>query len=119
MPVILLCDNGSTRANATLQLRYLTTELSKKSRHTIHPVSLQHADRISAEELEGIPAHVFHDFMTQQLSLDQREFILLPLFFGQSKALTSFIPDEVKRLKKQFGDFKTRDCRCYLSYARR
>lgn len=105
MPVILLCDNGSTRAAATLQLRNLTTELSKKSNHTIHPVSLQHANRIPAEELGGTPAHIFHEFMTQQLSQEQREFILLPLFFGKSKALTSFIPDEVKRLKKQFGDF--------------
>ena len=105
MPVILLTDNGSARANATLQLRQLSTALSKLTGHIIHPVSLQHASKIAVEDLHGIPAQVFPSFMAQQLSRGEKEFIMLPLFFGNSKALTSFVPDEVAVLQQQFGDF--------------
>jgi len=106
MPVILICDNGSVRPNATLQLRYLAKKLSEKTSQVIHPVSFKHADAIPAEHLNGIPAQIFRHFMTQQLSQGQRDFILLPLFFGNSRALTSFVPDEVNLLKEQYGDFK-------------
>jgi len=105
MPVILLCDNGSTQPGATLQLRRLAQQLSEQSGQTIHPVSLQHANRIAANEIDGKPAQVFSEFMQQQLSAGETEFILLPVFFGKSKALTSFVPDEADRLRQQYGDF--------------
>ncbi|HEY9201881.1 MAG TPA: CbiX/SirB N-terminal domain-containing protein [Gammaproteobacteria bacterium] len=105
MPVILLCDNGSTQPGATLQLRRLAQQLSEQSGQTIHPVSLQHANRIAANEIDGKPAQVFSEFMQQQLSAGVTEFILLPVFFGKSKALTSFVPDEADKLRQQYGDF--------------
>jgi sirohydrochlorin ferrochelatase len=108
MPVILLCDNGSTQPNATLQLRRLAQQLSAQAGQTIHPVSLQHANRIEASKLEGEPAQVFSEFMQQQLSSGETEFILLPIFFGKSKALTSFVPDEADKLRQQYGDFSLR-----------
>lgn len=106
MPVILLVDNGSVRANATIQLRHLAVQLSNKTGQQIHPVSFKHADRIPAEKLGNIPAQTFHHFMTQQLDQGHRQFLLIPLFFGKSKALTSFVPDEIVVLKEQFGDFQ-------------
>lgn len=106
MPVILLSDNGSSRADSTLQLRQLAMQLGKATGLAIHPVSLQHADRIEPVQLDGLPAQVFPSFMAQQLGAGEREFILLPLFFGNSKALTKFVPDEVETLNQQFGDFK-------------
>ena len=105
MPVILLTDNGSTQANATLQLRDLANKLSVQTGYTIHPVSLRHANQIPAESLNGTAAQIFTEFMKQQLVDGNKEFILLPVFFGQGKALTSYIPDEVTTLKNQFGDF--------------
>ncbi len=106
MAVILLCDNGSVRANATLQLRQLADKLADRTGQAIHAVSFKHADRIAAEKLQGKPAQIFRDFMTQQLTAGQREFVLLPLFFGNSKALTSFVPDEVSLLEEKFGAFQ-------------
>jgi len=106
MAVILLCDNGSVRPNATLQLRQLAEKLTDKARQTVHAVSFKHADHIAADQLDGKPAQLFRDFMTQQLAAGQRDFILLPLFFGNSKALTSFVPDEVSLLEEKFGAFK-------------
>ncbi len=106
MPCILLIDNGSLRANATLQLRTLAKKLTLESGLKIHPVSCKHSNRISTSELNDQPANTFSDFMKQQLSAGEKEFILLPLFFGNSRALTSFIPDEVVLLEQEFGKFK-------------
>lgn len=106
MPVIMLCDNGSVRANATLQLRYVAESLSRVSGQMIHPVSFKHADRIAEDKIQGIPANIYHHFMKQQLMMGNREFLLLPMFFGNSKALTSFVPEQNNMLKETFGDFK-------------
>jgi len=106
MPVILLSDNGSTRANATLQLRELANKLSLQTGYTVHPVSLQHANRIPKEALNNMPAQVFPDFIEQQLIKDNKDFILLPIFFGKSKALTKFVPDIVDSLKNKYGEFQ-------------
>lgn len=105
MSVILLVDNGSVRANATQQLRQLAKKLSDKTQQLIHPVSLQHANKIPVEQINGTPARIFAEFMAEKLSEGEREFILLPLFFGKSKALSSFIPDNSELLKEKFGDF--------------
>ena len=106
MPVILLTDNGSTRANATLKLRELADKLGSQTGFMIHPVSLQHANRIPEEALNNIPAQIFPEFMEQQLIKGNKNFILLPIFFGESKALTKFIPDELDSLKNKYGEFQ-------------
>ncbi|MCU7915397.1 MAG: cobalamin biosynthesis protein CbiX [Candidatus Thiodiazotropha sp. (ex Gloverina cf. vestifex)] len=104
-PTILLVDNGSSSAEATLNLRRLASALSIQADLPIHPVSLQHAEKIPCELLDGIPADTFTPFMKQRLALGEREFLLLPLFFGPSRALSAFIPDQVKKLQSQYGHF--------------
>ncbi|TDY00579.1 sirohydrochlorin chelatase [Thiohalophilus thiocyanatoxydans] len=104
MPVYLLIDNGSRQPDATLYLRRLATELSRHTGKTIHPVSLQHADTIPADELDGTPAQVFSAFLEARLAQGENEFIVVPLFFGLSKALTSFIPDQVATLRAGYPE---------------
>ena len=105
MSVTLLIDNGSSKADATLQLRQLAKKLSDKTGRLIHPVSLQHANKIPPQQINNSPARVFTEFMTEKLTEGEREFTLLPLFFGNSKALTSFIPEQCELLKQTFGEF--------------
>ncbi|MCF6190665.1 MAG: hypothetical protein L3J51_09305 [Cocleimonas sp.] len=102
---ILLVDNGSIKATATLQLRKIAAQLSKRTKLKIHPVSLQHADVIPTDSLGGVKASVFTSFLTGQLQQGQRGFIVLPLFFGNSRALTKLIPDVQAELEKEFGVF--------------
>lgn len=106
MSTILLVDNGSIKASATLQLRNIAKQLSDRIHQKTHPVSLKHADVISKNELDGVKALIFISFMRKQLQQGQREFIILPLFFGNSRALTKTIPDLQVDLKKEFGNFK-------------
>lgn len=104
-PTILLLDNGSTKAEATLQLRKIAKQLSKNIQQQIHAVSLQHADVIPVKSLGGVKASVYSSFITDQLQQGQRDFIVLPLFFGNSRALTKFIPDKQTELEEAFGAF--------------
>jgi sirohydrochlorin ferrochelatase len=92
-PIILLVDNGSVKVEATLQLRMIAKKLSERVKQQIHPVSLQHAEVTLAP------------FLREQLQRGKREFILLPLFFGNSRALTKFIPDVQTQLEEEFTAF--------------
>jgi len=107
-PVILLVDNGSTRAAATLSLRTIAAGLAGACGRPVYPVSLQHADKIPAEQLGGTPAEVFTAFLRAQLERGVRDFVVVPLFFGRSRALTSFIPEQVALLADAFGPFELR-----------
>jgi sirohydrochlorin ferrochelatase len=105
-PTLLLVDNGSSRPESALNLRRLALSLSEAVGQTVHPVSLQHAHKIPPAALEGIAADTFHPFMSRRLGKGDREFVLLPLFFGPSRALSSFIPDQLTRLSAEFGSFR-------------
>jgi sirohydrochlorin ferrochelatase len=107
-PVVMLVDNGSRRAAATLSLRAIAADLARASGLSVHPVSLQHSNKIDPEELGGAPALVFADFLRRQLEQGRREFVAVPLFFGKSRALTSFVPEQVELLKEEFGPFAFR-----------
>jgi len=105
-PTILLVDNGSSRPDSTLNLRRLAQDLSRVSGRSIHPVSLQHAHKVAAAKLGGQPADTFVPFLRHRLAMGERQFQVLPLFFGRSRALTSFIPEQAQRLQAEFGPFE-------------
>ncbi|MGD2083189.1 MAG: CbiX/SirB N-terminal domain-containing protein [Chromatiales bacterium] len=107
-PTILLVDNGSSRPDATLNLRRLAAALEEQSGRSVHPVSLQHAHRISPSALDGRPAATLEPFLREQLRRGVRDFLVLPLFFGLSRALTAFIPETVARLEREHGPFSLR-----------
>ncbi len=116
MPEILLVDNGSLRVNAIIQLRNLAQALSLEVGQKIHPVSLQHADGISADLLGGQKAQILSSFMQESLSQGKRDFIILPLFFGESRAIEYFIRDYLQSLQLSFSDlcFQVADVICPL-----
>ncbi|MET0052735.1 MAG: CbiX/SirB N-terminal domain-containing protein [Candidatus Thiodiazotropha sp.] len=105
-PTILLADNGSRRPESVINLRRIAGMLSTECGRTVLPVSLQHADRIPAKALDGQPADTFAPLLERLLGQGEREFIVLPLFFGPSRALSSFIPEQVTRLSAQYGEFE-------------
>ena len=105
MPVYLVIDNGSKKPAATLHLREVAEKLSIVAGKTVHAVSLQHANAIEPHQLNNIPANTFYSFLQQQLKQGNREFVVIPLFFGLSRALTSFIPEQIGLLEEEFGAF--------------
>jgi sirohydrochlorin ferrochelatase len=89
-----------------LNLRELAASLSTACGDEIHPVSLQHADKVPADALNGRPADTLAPFLTQKLEQGLREFLVLPLFFGPSRALSSYLANQVTALRSHYGEFR-------------
>lgn len=97
---IMLVDNGSSRADATLALRRLSDALARRLGRPVHPVSLAHASKAPVEALGGRPADTLEPFLLRQAAAGVRDFLAVPLFFGPSRALTTLIPQTVARLSE-------------------
>ena len=101
-PLTLLVDNGSLEPAATLALRGLATKLSHRLGHTVEPVSLLHSSGIDLKLLDGCPAEILVPALEQRLAAGQNDFIVVPLFFGPSRALTVYVPENVARLRTKY-----------------
>jgi sirohydrochlorin ferrochelatase len=88
-----------------MNLRRLAKQLSSRSNQQVFPVSLQHADKIPADALNGEPAETLRGFLHKKLIKGEKSFVLIPLFFGLSRALTSFVPQQSAQLRSEFGHF--------------
>ena len=108
--IYLLLDNGSLKPASTLRLREIAQEVSAKSGQKIQPVSLLHSSKIDPAMLEGIPAKTLRQFFRKEIVKGHRDFIIIPLFFGKSAALTDYIPKLIKDIAKKWGNFN-----CYLA----
>jgi sirohydrochlorin ferrochelatase len=108
MPLIFLVDNGSLQPAATLALRGLAAKLSHRLGLTVEPVSLLHSSGINPKHLDGLAAEILLPALEQRLAARQSEFIILPLFFGPSQALTVYIPENVTRLRAKYPAFNVR-----------
>ena len=108
MPRLLLIDNGSSRPDSTLTLRRLAAALAERLDQPVHPVSLQHADKVPERALGGRPADTLEPFLRRALAEGERDFLALPLFFGPSRALSRFIPDTAAAFEPEFGPLRVR-----------
>jgi hypothetical protein len=101
-PLTLLVDNGSLEPAATLALRGLAAQLSAKIRHPVEAVSLLHSSAIDSRLLDGRPAEILFPALERRLAAGQNDFLVLPLFFGPSRALTEYLPENLARLRAKF-----------------
>lgn len=97
---IMLVDNGSRRAEATLALRGLSSRLSERLGSRVYPVSLAHSSKVPPDALNGEPADTLEPFLMRQADDGAKHFLAVPLFFGPSRALTSLIPETVRRVNQ-------------------
>jgi hypothetical protein len=105
-PRTLLVDNGSLHPAATLGLRALAAKLTERLRQVVEPVSLLHSSSIDPQRLGGPPAEILFPAMERRLAEGQNDFIILPLFFGPSQALTVYLPENLERLRRKFPSLK-------------
>ena len=108
MREILLLDNGSRRPQSTLALRDLAARLAARLRQPVQPVSLAHSDLISADKLAGQPAITLETRLLDRLRQGVQRFLVIPLFFGPSGALTEAIPALAARLRADAGPLDVR-----------
>ncbi len=107
-PVCLLMDNGSLKPEATLNLRHIAEQLTALSGHKIRPISLLHSSSIKIDRLNCQKAELFEPTVRSLAQDGVFNFIVIPLFFGPSRALTRYLPDRITHLKKTYPQLKIR-----------
>lgn len=108
MRAIFLVDNGSLRAQATLNLRRVAASLSERIGETVQAASLLHSNKIPVEEIGGISAITLGPAAERSAELGATEITILPFFFGPSKALTGYLPERMATLQERFPHVKVR-----------
>ncbi len=105
-PLTLLVDNGSLEPAATLALRQLAARLGARLGQAVEPVSLLHSSAIDPAQLGGWPASLLVPGLERHLAAGQDRFTIVPLFFGPSRALTEYIPEQLVRLRARHPALK-------------
>ncbi len=101
-PLTFLMDNGSLEPAATLGLRALAAKLGERIGTRVEPVSLLHSSAVPAEKLGGTPAEILEPALERRLAAGQNEFLIVPLFFGPSGALTDYLPKRIAHLRGKY-----------------
>lgn len=96
---VLLVDNGSLEPAATLGLRRLAATLAKRIDRNVEAVSLLHSSGVPSDRLEGVPAEILEPALDRRLQRGGKHFLILPLFFGPSGALTDYLPARLNHLR--------------------
>jgi sirohydrochlorin ferrochelatase len=92
---VLLVDNGSRQPAATLQLRRLAAALGRRLGRRVEPVSLLHSSAVPARQLNGQKAEILELAAMRRIRAGGRDFVIVPLFIGRSRALTDYIPGRI------------------------
>jgi hypothetical protein len=112
--LIFLADNGSLEPAATLSLRITASRLGKALGRAVVPVSLLHSNAVPADQLDGQPAELLADALASRLQVGESDFLVVPLFFGPSGALTDFLPAQAAALKAKFPRLRVRVAPCLV-----
>ncbi|MEX0323436.1 MAG: sirohydrochlorin chelatase [Puniceicoccaceae bacterium] len=104
----LLVDNGSLRPESVLNLRRIARELGSVAGKEIFPSSLLHSSKIDPSELEGEPAVNMERRLRWFLESGEKDFTIIPFFFGPSGAIIDYLPKRLESLRNRFGDFNVK-----------
>ena len=102
----LLVDNGSLRPDSVLNLRRVAARLGNESGKTILPASLLHSSKVDPDQLEGQPAVNLEKRLRLSLEAGEREFTVIPFFFGPTGAITEYLPQRLAYRREKHGDFR-------------
>lgn len=105
-------DNGSLQPAATLGLRELSSELDRWAAEEIgvrvEPASLLHSSKVDPALLGGVRAEVVYQAVKRNYRAGVRDFRILPLFIGPSRALTEYLPERLEVWQKEFPEMRLR-----------
>lgn len=105
---IYLVDNGSLRPAATLSLRALAKTLSTRVGQPVQAVSLLHSHKVSPSSLGGEPATIVKRALKDAIRRGCRDFVIVPLFLGPSRAVSDYLPEVIEELRANTPDLDVR-----------
>ena len=100
---IALVDNGSVIPAATLDLRDIAKRLSEALGMLVDPVSMAHSDKVPREKIGGERAVLWRNYVAQSIVSGVQEIVVLPMFFGPSRALSYSLPRQFDKATKGAG----------------
>ena len=101
MRSVFLVDNGSLRPSSTLNLRRLAGEVSARTGIPVEAASLLHSNKDPADELDGQAAQTLGPAATRHARDGSDEIVVLPFFFGPSRALTDYLPQRMATMQEK------------------
>lgn len=104
MRKIFLTDNGSLRPAAALNLRRVARLLSEVSGQEVFPASLLHSSKVDPAELGGEPAQTLGPAIREAAKEGITRFLVLPFFFGPSRAITEYLPRRIAEMQKKIPE---------------
>ncbi|HVU15334.1 MAG TPA: cobalamin biosynthesis protein CbiX [Candidatus Didemnitutus sp.] len=104
----LLVDNGSLAPPAILALRRIAHALAQRIGTPVSPVSMLHSSTVDPAQLDGTPAEIFVPALARRVAGGEREFVVVPLFFGPSGAITDYLPTVVRAQQERTGTLNVR-----------
>jgi len=108
-PVCYLFDNGSLHAASIQSLRRIAGWLrSRLPGVEVRAVSLLHSSLVEPGEIDGRRAELLEPALEAALKNGENDFVLLPLFFGPSAAVTGYLPERLRALQKKFPPLRAR-----------
>lgn len=105
---VLLVDNGSLQPAATRQLRRVAAALGRRLHRRVEPVSLLHSNQVPAKKLGGRPAEILEPAIRRRIQAGGRDFVIVPLFIGPSRALTDYLPGRIEEWKRKHPGLRVR-----------
>ena len=108
MRSVFLVDNGSLRPGSTLNLRRIAAALSERTGMPVEAASLLHSNKVPAEDLDGEAARTLGPAATRRADEGSREIVILPFFFGPSRALTGYLPERMATLQERHPEVHVR-----------
>lgn len=111
---VYLLDNGSLRAQATLELRRIAEALEADLDVPVRAVSLLHSHKVDPAELGGTPATILKRRLLADGAAGARRILILPLFLGPSRAISEYMPQVVDTCLAEYPDLQveTADVLC-------
>ena len=108
MRSVFLVDNGSLRPGSTRNLRRIAAALGERAGIPVEAASLLHSNKVPAEELDGEPARTLGPAATRRADEGSREIVIVPFFFGPSRALTGYLPERMATLQERHPEVSVR-----------
>lgn len=99
---VYLVDNGSYRVEAYRNLERLAQALAARTGAEVVPAPLLHSDQIAEEALGGGRVRLFEERLREDATRGEREAVVLPLFFGPSGAVVSYLPRRIEAVREAF-----------------
>lgn len=110
-PIVALLDNGSIRAESTVELRRSAILLARKIKEEVIAVSLDHSHRADLSELDGIRPTLLDDFLSRDDIRAGRPAIVQPFFLGNRGAIAS-------RMEKTLANFANKNPKTKVKQAK-